>query len=38
MSEDLSDHRRIFDGGDDFQGAIALGVGFSRVGYRTIFK
>ena len=28
MAEDLDDHRRIFDGGDDLQGAAAVGAAF----------
>ena len=28
MAEDLVDHRRIFDGGDDLQGAAAVGAVF----------
>jgi hypothetical protein len=28
MAEDLDNHRRIFDGGDDLQGAAAVGAVF----------
>jgi hypothetical protein len=28
MAEDFDDHRRVFDGGDDLQGAAAVGAVF----------